>query len=202
MDGTLLNTLEDLKESINFALLKLGFNIRTKEEVRLFVGNGVRMLCERAVPDNTPKEIVDKCEKLFKEHYFKNLYNNTAPYNGIIEILRELKRDGVKIAVVSNKFDKAVKTLCDKYFKNLIEISVGQSEEISPKPSPDGVLKVMKELNSKNAVMVGDSDVDIQTAINSKIPSIGVKWGFRENLNNASVVVNSPNELIKAIRSF
>jgi len=204
MDGTILNTLDDLTESVNITLKNFGFQTRTKEEVRNFVGNGVKLLFDRALPKNTDIEISKKCIDFFKQIYPQNMYNHTRPYDGILEILKILKNEGYKIAVVSNKFDAAVKDLSDKYFPDLIDVSIGQSESIPPKPVPKGVLKAMKELNVESAVYIGDSEVDVQTAKNSNLPSIGVTWGLRniEDLKDADIIVNSTDELLKEIRKF
>lgn len=204
LDGTLLNTLEDLKESTNFALSQFGYPTRTLGEIKNFVGNGVKKLIERAVPKNCTN--VDECLSVFKENYSKNMYNNTTPYIGIINILKELKENGIRLAVVSNKFDKAVKELCQKYFPNLIDIAIGQSENIRPKPCPDGVFKAMEILgaNITNTIYVGDSDVDIHTAKNSHLPCIGVCWGFRDrkNLEGANFIAEQPEEIIKIIKKM
>lgn len=201
LDGTLLNTLEDLRESTNFTLEKFGYPKRSKDEIRNFVGNGVRKLIQRAFE----KEDIEEELEVFKTHYGKNMYNHTAPYDGIIETLNDLKSMGVKTGVVSNKFDKAVKELCEKYFPNLIDIAIGQSSDIPKKPAPDGVFKALKFLNENenSAIYIGDSDVDIMTAKNSNLPCIGVTWGFRdkESLNGANFVINKPYDIINIIRS-
>lgn len=202
LDGTLLNTLEDLKESTNFALCTFGYPPRSLEEVRKFVGNGVRKLIERAVPKNC--ENTQECLAIFKQNYSENMYNQTAPYNGIIKILKELRANDCKIGVVSNKFDFAVKELCKKYFNNLIDCAIGQSDNILPKPAPDGVFKAMKELgaDNSNTIYVGDSDVDVQTAKNSNLPCIGVTWGFRDKkaLAGADFIIDKPCDIIRIIR--
>lgn len=205
LDGTLLNTLEDLKDSTNFALNKYGYPKRSLEEVRGFVGNGVQKLIERAIPNGTLNPDFEKCLKTFKENYAKNMYNKTASYNGITDMLTELHTLQIKTAVVSNKFDMAVKELCKKYFNGLIQISIGESEHVRKKPAPDSVLKVVRELNSdiKNCIYVGDSDVDVQTAKNAEIPCIGVTWGFRDKellqKEGASYIVEKPSDIIKII---
>lgn len=202
MDGTLLDTLEDIKESTNFALTSLGFPKRSINEVKSFVGDGVKLLFERAISEKYDKNSVNKCIKLFKQHYSKNMYNNTKPYPGIIDVLKELKSSNIKTGIVSNKFDKAVKELSVKYFENLIDVSVGQSDDVPQKPSPNGVLKALKYLNTDNAIYVGDSDIDVKTAKNSKLKCIGVTWGFRDKefLKDADFIVNSSEELLKTIR--
>lgn len=203
LDGTLLNTLDDLADSTNYALSKFGYPIRTIEEVRQFVGNGVAKLIERAIPEGKNNPNFEKCLAIFKENYAQNMYNKTAPYNGIIEMLSNLKTKGIKIAVVSNKFDLAVKELCKKYFEEFIDFAAGENEAqgIKKKPAPDTVISVLNEFNfaSEDAVYVGDSDVDIMTAKNSKMPCISVTWGFRDEKflleNGATILINAPSEI-------
>lgn len=201
LDGTLLNTLKDLKDSTNFALSSFGYPERTLDEIRNFVGDGVKKLIERALPQDAKN--IDECLAIFKKYYAQNMYNKTVPYNSILNILKELKIKDIKIAVVSNKFDTAVKELCKKYFDGFIDIALGQSEFIPPKPSPDGVIKVMSDLgvNTENTIYVGDSEVDVQTAKNSGLKCIGVTWGFRdkEKLIKADYIIDNPNELIQII---
>ena len=203
LDGTLLNTLDDLVDSTNYALSKFGYPTRTIEEVRQFVGNGVAKLIERAIPEGKNNPNFEKCLAIFKENYAQNMYNKTAPYNGIIEMLSNLKSKGIKIAVVSNKFDLAVKELCKKYFEGFIDFAAGENEAqgIKKKPAPDTVTSVLNEFNfaPEDAVYVGDSDVDIMTAKNSKMPCISVTWGFRDEKflleNGATILINAPSEI-------
>lgn len=181
LDGTLLNTLEDLRDSTNFALGQLGFPQRSTDEVRRFVGNGVARLIHLAVPEGTNKAAEEQCLAVFKDHYKNNMTNITAPYPGIIELLGELQRLGIRSAVVSNKFEPAVIGLCRNYFGPLIDLAVGQVENRRKKPASDGVLYAMEQLGAKpeNTVYAGDSEVDALTARNAKLPCIGVSWGFR-----------------------
>ena len=203
LDGTLLNTLDDLADSTNYALSKFGYPTRTIDEVRQFVGNGVAKLIERAIPEGKNNPNFEKCLDIFKENYAQNMYNKTAPYNGIIEMLSNLKSKGIKIAVVSNKFDLAVKELCKKYFEGFIDFAAGENEAqgIKKKPAPDTVISVLNEFNfaPEDAVYVGDSDVDIMTAKNSKMPCISVTWGFRDKKflleNGATILINAPSEI-------
>lgn len=203
LDGTLLNTLDDLADSTNYALSRFGYPTRTIEEVRQFVGNGVAKLIERAIPEGKNNPNFEKCLAIFKENYAQNMYNKTAPYNGIIEMLSNLKSKGIKIAVVSNKFDLAVKELCKKYFEEFIDFAAGENEAqgIKKKPAPDTVISVLNEFNfaPEDAVYVGDSDVDIMTAKNSKMPCISVTWGFRDEKflleNGATILINAPSEI-------
>lgn len=203
LDGTLLNTLDDLADSTNYALSKFGYPTRTIDEVRQFVGNGVAKLIERAIPEGKNNPNFEKCLAIFKENYAQNMYNKTTPYNGIIEMLSNLKSKGIKIAVVSNKFDLAVKELCKKYFEGFIDFAAGENEAqgIKKKPAPDTVISVLNEFNfaPEDAVYVGDSDVDIMTAKNSKMPCISVTWGFRDKKflleNGATILINAPSEI-------
>lgn len=203
LDGTLLNTLDDLADSTNYALSRFGYPTRTIDEVRQFVGNGVAKLIERAIPEGKNNPNFEKCLAIFKENYAQNMYNKTAPYNGILEMLSNLKSKGIKIAVVSNKFDLAVKELCKKYFEGFIDFAAGENEAqgIKKKPAPDTVISVLNEFNfaPEDAVYVGDSDVDIMTAKNSKMPCISVTWGFRDEKflleNGATILINAPSEI-------
>ena len=139
-------------------------------------------------------------------NYSENMYNHTQAYNGILKILEELHKDKVKIGVVSNKFDSAVKDLCKKYFGDLVDTAIGQNDDVPKKPAPDGVLKAMKILGSdKNStIYAGDSDVDVQTAKNAGLKCIGVTWGFRtkDYLKGADFIVDSPDEILKIVRSL
>ena len=207
LDGTLLNTLEDLTYSTNFALEQFGYPILSVEKVRSYVGDGVNKLIERAIPNGIDNPNFEICVSLFKANYQNNMYNKTKPYSGIKELLSYLKNKGIKIAVVSNKFDKAVKELCEKYFPSMIDIALGENikEGIRKKPAPDTVYKVLEHfgMTSDEAIYIGDSEVDIKTALNSNLPCISVTWGFknREFLikNGAEIIVDSPNEIIKYI---
>lgn len=205
LDGTLLNTLNDLADSTNYALRYFNYPERTVEEVRNFVGNGVAKLIERAIPDGVNNPDFEECLTIFKGNYAQNMYNKTAPYDGILEMLEALKHNGCKIAVVSNKFDAAVKELCTKYFPNLVDVAIGENEAggIKKKPAPDTVLKALKKLDGKisNAIYLGDSEVDIQTAKNSNMPCISVTWGFKDRdfliKNEAEILVDTPQEIIE-----
>lgn len=205
LDGTILDTLGDLRDSVNFALSKNNLPERTTEEIRQFVGNGIRLLIERAVPENTSDDVTDKCFDDFKVHYKDNSANLTKPYDGVIEMLNELKNNGIKLAVVSNKADFAVQGLMKQYFPDLFDFSVGERDGINRKPSPDSVFAAMKHLGADEAdtVYIGDSEVDIETADNAHIPCISVTWGFRDKdvLKNLSpkYIVNEPKEIIDII---
>lgn len=205
MDGTLLNTLEDLMISTNYALSQFDYPTHTLEEIRFFVGNGVAKLIERAIPNGLNNKNYEKCLEIFKTHYAKNMYNHTSAYAGISEMLKALKDKNIKTAVVSNKFDLAVKELSNKYFGNLIDIAIGENEQagIKKKPAPDTVFEVLNIMNlkSEDAIYIGDSDVDIMTAKNSNMPCISVTWGFRDRefliKNNATIIVDKPEEILQ-----
>ena len=207
MDGTLLNTLEDLMISTNYALSQFNYPTHTLEEIRFFVGNGVAKLIERAIPNGVNNLNYEKCLEIFKAHYAKNMYNHTSVYDGISEMLENLKNKGIKTAVVSNKFDLAVKELSKKYFGNLIDIAIGENEKagIKKKPAPDTVFEVLNLMNlkSEDAIYIGDSDVDIMTAKNSNMPCISVTWGFRDRefliKNNATIIVDKPKEILQYV---
>lgn len=182
LDGTLLNTLNDLADSTNFALSKNGYKERTVDEVRRFLGTGVKNLISKAVPQGESDEMIEKCIADFKEHYSVNMRNKTKPYDGIMTVLKTLKEKGMNVGVVSNKFDKAVKELCKDYFGELVDIAVGEREGIAKKPAPDSVIEAMRVLgaNKEEVLYIGDSDTDMETAINANVDSIGVTWGFRD----------------------
>ena len=207
LDGTLLNSLEDLYLSMNFVLGKNGFPTRTMEEIRAFVGDGIYMLCKRALPAGTEEGAVQRVYREMHGYYMEHCMEKSAPYPGIVELLRELRHRGVKTAVVSNKSDDAVKKICDHYFGGLICIAAGEREQdgIRKKPAPDGVLTALGHIGVKAgaAVYIGDSPVDIKTAENCKMDCIAVTWGFRtrEELRRAGaeVFADVPGELFDLI---
>ena len=204
LDGTLLYTLENLHKSTNFALEHFGYPKRSLEEIRNFVGNGVQKLIERALPDGIDNPVFNQCLELFKKHYSQTMKEKTRPYDGIIDMLRTLNRSGIVCAVVSNKFDSAVKELCKRYFGDLITIAAGECEDVRKKPCPDGVLKIINQLGcGGDCVYVGDSEVDIQTAKNAGLKCISVSWGYKDKdfliQNGAQLIVGSVEELTKAI---
>lgn len=201
LDGTLLDTLEDLKDSLNYALEQSGCPGRSLAEVRRFVGNGIRNLIERGVPEGTKKSVIDTVHKDFTEHYAIHCADKTRPYDGILELLRSLRASGCKTAVVSNKADYAVQELCRQYFDGLFDFAVGERRDIQKKPAPDAVYEVLKQLNieKSHAVYIGDSEVDIETARNAGLGSIIVDWGFRDREflmeRGAEVIISGPEEI-------
>lgn len=205
LDGTILNTLEDLADSTNYALKTYGYPERTMDEVRQFVGNGIRKLMERAVPEGTPVEEIDRVHETFTAHYKVHCADKTRPYDGIMELLQNLKKDGCKLAVVSNKADYGVQELCKQYFDGVFDFAVGEREGIRKKPAPDSVNEVLKTLGCSRdrAVYIGDSDVDIQTAANAQMDHIIVEWGFRDVQflisQGAKVLVEKPEEILEIV---
>lgn len=179
LDGTLLYTLEDLFNSVNFALLKCDLKERTLEEVKRFVGNGIKKLIERAIANN--KDKFSDCYKYFLEHYSTNSINTTRPYKNVLKGLKELKEKGLKLAILSNKDDSEVKKLSKYFFKDIFDISLGTSSNFDKKPDPKSTLYIIKELNLKkeDVVFIGDSEVDIQTAKNAGIECLSVLWGYK-----------------------
>ncbi len=205
LDGTLINSLEDLRVSVNYALFGFKYPKQTLDMVRRNVGNGIEKLIERSLPEGKDNVNYEVCLEIFKEHYKTHMSVNTKPYPHIIETLAALKSRGYKLAVVSNKFDAAVKPLCQKYFKNLIDVAIGQSKDTKKKPAPDTVYIALDELGStsETSIYVGDSEVDIQTAKNSGMDCISVSWGFKTKeflkQNGASVIIDTPLEIFNYI---
>lgn len=179
LDGTLLDTLDDLCDSVNHSLEKFGFPSRTIDEIREFVGNGSVKLMERAVPNGQENEMFTECYEYFVKYYREHSDIKTKPYEGIIELLDLLGAKGIGCAVVTNKPNAAAQLLCRGYFGDRLALTVGDRENIRRKPDPDSVLWVMEQLGCEKAVYVGDSDVDIITSRNAGIPCVSVTWGFR-----------------------
>lgn len=202
LDGTLLSTLDDLANSCNYALRINGMAERTIEEVRMFVGNGVRKLMERAIPDGDANPLFDKAYVDFRQHYMQHNLDTTQPYPGVMDMLAELKRRGKKIAVVSNKFYAATQELCQHFFGSLVDVAIGERENIRKKPAPDTVNEALRQLGAKRegSVYIGDSDVDVMTAHNSGMPCISVLWGFRDKefllQHGAKTFVSSPTQIL------
>lgn len=205
LDGTLLDTLEDLYLAVNAALAHHSLPSRTRDEVRMFVGDGVEMLIRRAVPANTHEETTLATLADFKTTYAAICEDHTKPYDGILDMLAALRAQGVRVAVVSNKFDAATKQLCEKYFGALVEVAIGERAGVRKKPAPDTVYEALRELggSAQGAVYIGDSDVDIRTAQNCGMPCISVTWGLRDEEflveNGATTLVRTPEELLPLI---
>ena len=204
LDGTLLDTLTDLAASTNYALRTHGMPEHTIDEVRRFVGNGVRKLMERAVPDGTDNPLFDEAFATFRQYYMEHSLDTTRPYEGVPDMLAALKAKGCHLAVVSNKMMAATQELCRHFFPDTIEVAIGENEAegIRKKPAPDTVIAALRQLGvgEEGAVYVGDSDVDIDTARNSNLPCISVLWGFRDRnfllQHGASTLISAPEELL------
>ena len=202
LDGTLLSTLTDLVASTNYALRRYGMPEHTYEDIRLFVGNGVRKLIERAVPEGIGNSDFNNVYMTFREHYMEHSLDTTDPYPGIMELLAELKKRGKRMAVVSNKFYAATEELCSYFFGGYIDVAIGERDGIRKKPAPDAVFEAMRRLGADKdgTVYIGDSDVDIETARNSGLPCISVLWGFRDREflieHGATTFIMKPEELL------
>lgn len=206
LDGTLLDTIDDLTDSVNHTLHMFGWPAKTRDEVMSFVGNGLRRLMELTVPEGPDNPRFEDAVNEQRRFYQLNCNNRTAPYEGIMSLLERLKREGYKLAIVSNKADGAVKELNSIYFEGLTDVAVGESPQVRKKPQPDTVLRVMELLGSsrKESLYVGDSEVDVLTAANAGIDCVSVLWGFRSRKQlldaGAEVIIENTEELYEYIR--
>ena len=182
MDGTLLDTLADLTDSVNHVLSMHGMPARTVSEVRLFVGNGLDRLMLRALPDGTPAELQTVCCRELRAWYRDHAEVKTRPYEGIAPLLAALRARGIGTAVVTNKDQRAAEALTDEWFPGLFDAVIGDDGATPPKPDPAGVFAAMRALGAAPAdtLFVGDSDVDVRTALNAGLDCVGVLWGFRD----------------------
>lgn len=202
LDGTLLDTLDDLTNATNAALHAFGQPVRTREEVRSFVGNGIKKLVERALGEHI--DLLDEALEVFKQYYGEHCAEKTKPYEGILPLLEELRKRGTKTAVLSNKADFAVKKLAEEYFPDLLLMAVGENEAagIRKKPAPDSLFAVMNALDSakEDTLYVGDSEVDVQTAHNAGVDCLCVTWGFRDKeflqKQGGKCFVDAPMEIL------
>lgn len=207
LDGTLLDTAADLAAAVNYALAAFGFPRRTQAEVVSMVGQGVHVLIERATPAEAPREVKARVLAAFRTYYAEHLGDKTSEFSGVSDLLQRLKNKQYKLAVVSNKPHEAVKILVDDYFPNTFEVIVGQSEDAPRKPDPTTTLAALSTLHvlSKDAVYVGDSEVDVKTAQAANVASVLVDWGFRtrEQLQKAGAtcIVSSAQEVMRAIEA-
>ena len=204
LDGTLLDTLTDLYNAVNHALRTFGFPERTIDEVRRFIGNGVKKLMERSTPEGTSEKVNAECLDCFRAHYLAHMADNTAPYEGVNELIEKLREKGIRTAVVSNKLHSAVVDLCKDYFP-LIEEAIGVSVEEERKPNPVNVVKVLDSfgISADECIYVGDSEVDVQTSHNAGVKCIGVTWGFRDEdeliENGADFIAHTSEEVLKKV---
>ena len=205
LDGTILDTLDDLTDSVNYALGYHGYPTRTKEEIRRFVGDGLLMLVRRAIAPETDEVVIQTVLATQKAYYKDHCADKTKPYEGIMELLEDLKTAGCKLAVVSNKADYAVQILCEQYFPGIFDMTVGEKDNVRKKPAPDSVNAVLEKMQTDraDAVYIGDSEVDIETAKNAGLDAVLVTWGFRDTEflreKGAKTLVNDVKELKKAL---
>lgn len=208
LDGTLLNTLDDLADSVNEIMKRKGYPLRTRDEVQEFIGDGVKLLITRSLPGDASEEEVLRSLEEFRELYIKNMMNQTKPYDGILEVLKKLKEKGIKIGVVSNKPDEATKEMCRQFFNGYVDAAIGDNHERKKKPAPDNVLEALRQLNSRkeNALYAGDSNVDMKTAKNTELRSIGVTWGYRSReillAEGAEHLVDKPMQLLSLVEQL
>ncbi len=207
LDGTLLDTLEDLADAVNYAMRQFQLEEKTISQVRSFVGNGIRKLIERCVPEGDSREDFEEILQCFREYYAVHCQDKTRPYDGIMDVLETLKEKGYQMAIVSNKHHSAVEDLKNIFFAEYISVAIGQSDNLRPKPAPDTVDLALEQLgcHRKDAIYVGDSDVDKATADNSGMDCIAVTWGFRdrellEQLKPA-VIVDEPHQIVEYLES-
>lgn len=202
LDGTLLATLNDLAASTNYALRTHHMPEHSVDDVRRFVGNGVKKLMERAIPGGLSNPDFEATYADFRRHYMEHSLDTTQPYPGIMDLLDELKRRGKRVAVVSNKFYAATQELCRHFFGNRVEVAIGERENIRKKPAPDTVMEALRQLgvSKDHAVYIGDSDVDVDTARNSGLPCVSVLWGFRDKdfliRHGATTFITKPCQLL------
>ena len=205
LDGTLIDTLDDLMDAVNYVLTKKCYPKRNKEEIRTFVGNGLKCLLKRSLPETFEEKEFEKLFLDFKDYYAGHCNIKTKPYQGIMELLEKLKKNGYQMAIVSNKNDMAVKELAEYYFPNYFKIAIGEREGIKRKPSPDAVFESMKVMNAKkeSTIYVGDSEIDKQTADRALLNCVLVSWGFRkrEDLErlHATSLIDDPLQLLEVI---
>lgn len=205
LDGTVLDTLEDLTDATNAALTMHGYPGHSIDAVRSFVGNGIGNLIRRALPKGTDELIIDTVLGDFKKYYAEHCADKTRPYDGVLDMLHTLREAGVRTAVISNKADFAVKVLAEQYFQGLFDVALGEREGVPRKPDPQGVLEVMNGLGFApgDSVYIGDSDVDVLTAKNAGVDGIFVTWGFRSadclREAGATEILNSVPQLAKRL---
>ena len=205
MDGTIMNTLEDLKDSTNYVLRSHGYENKTLDQIREYVGNGIRKLIARAVPKGTDEATIDICFAEMKEYYAEHSLIKTAPYEGIKKTIIKLKEAGIKIAIVTNKVQPTAEFITAKFFGDDVELVVGDNGDKKLKPEADGILYALKILGctKEEAIYIGDSEVDVATAQNAGIDFIGVLWGFRSKkileTNGATVFAENCFELEKKL---
>lgn len=205
LDGTILDTLEDLAITMNHVLAENSMPVRSDDEIRLFTGNGIRHLVKNSAENGADESVIEKMFSDFNDYYRVHCYDHTKPYDGMAGCMEELRKNGVRVAVVSNKADYAVQGLCCRFFDGLYDFAVGEKKDVRRKPYPDSVLHVLEILavRGEDAVYIGDSEVDIKTAENAGIDEIAVVWGFRSEEylreQGACLIAHTPQELMELL---
>lgn len=209
LDGTLLNTLDDLTDSLNHVLAAHGLPQHSKQAVKGFVGNGVRKLIERAVPGGTEHPLFDTILQENREYYREHMNIKTAPYPGVLRALKKLKDAGYLLAIASNKYDSATQGLREQFFRDTIVTAIGDGVVATKKPEPEIIYEVMRRYDISDradVLYVGDSDVDIRTAANAGIGCISVSWGFRSvkflKEHGAGIIIDRAGKLPEAVEDF
>ncbi len=208
MDGTVLNTLEDLTDAVNHVFSQFNLPPRGAEEYRRFFGNGIAYAMKCAAPEGMPDELIDKMIPVFRKYYDEHCLDKTLPYDGILELMKTLHEQGYKMAIVSNKIDSAVKELNERFFSEYVPVAIGEKPGIKRKPAADTVIAALGELGSSRdaAVYIGDSEVDLQTARNSGLLCISVLWGFRDKdrliQSGATLFADTPKDVISILESL
>lgn len=203
LDGTLLDTIGDLAEAVNFALENNGLSRLPVETIKSYVENGAARLIERSSGSKHGEPLFEKCRKDFSAYYMSYLHVFTKPYEGVSETLKELKNRGFNTAILSNKPDNAVKELSDFFFKGLIDIALGERGGVPKKPDPTAVLEIIDRfgVNKEDVIYVGDSEVDIQTGRNAGVKTLSCLWGFKTKEflveNGAEILLEKPNDILK-----
>lgn len=203
LDGTILDTLDDLSNAVNFAMRSKGYPERTVDEVRNFIGNGIRVLIKRAVPQDTGDEDYEQALELFTKYYLEHIADYTKPYDGIVDVINSLRKSGCKVAVVSNKAHFAAQAVVKDFFGDIFDTVVGKKDEFPSKPEPDSLLYTIKSLGAdkEKCIYIGDSDVDVLTAHNAGLPCIGVTWGNRDEdvlvKSGAEYIARTPSDILK-----
>lgn len=212
LDGTLMNTLDDLHDSVSYALREAGLQPNAKQDTRRYLGNGIRNLVNRSVEQTCPtadEALKDHVFDTFRSYYVAHSMDKTAPYEGVEEMLKECKKRGFLTAIVSNKLDPAVKDLHKTFFADVVDVAIGETKAVKRKPAPDMVDEAIRQLSllkgnpikKEECIYIGDSEVDLQTARNSELPCISVSWGFRERSflveQGAKVIIDRPEQLFE-----
>lgn len=207
LDGTLLNTLGDLRAATNHALEVRGLPPHSMEEIRQFIGNGIRLLIRRAMPEGTPEAEIDAALDDFKAYYAAHIHDRTVPYDGIPQLLTALRKRGIKVAVLSNKIDSASQQLIEYFFPGKTDVVFGEHVGVPRKPDPTSCRMVMQQLGvqPEQVLYVGDSGTDMQTAKNAGLYAVGVTWGFRSKEvlleYGADVLVHRPEQILQILDS-